>query len=482
MSKFFRPLLSLYGYRYPSILTYMLQACEYRARPYLAWYWRTTDFSRVAIRGNLKWTIPARLITFVLALGMLVQLVAGILLILLWWKFQLVAGWAFGAALIISYPIVWAHLITIPLIFGRLLIIWPKESWQIHNSRRFFANFQGRKIAIAGSYGKTSMKEILQTVLSEGLAVAATPANKNVAISHARFAKKLSGNEDILLLEYGEGKPGDVRKFARNTSPTHAVITGLAPAHLDRYKTVKAAGHDIFSVARFLKGENVYVNGESPEATSFIKESFEKYGREGALGWKAQKIAVDMAGTSFELKKGKRKIALNSQLLGTHHIGPLSLAAALALEFGMGEQQVKDGIAKTAPFEHRMQPYQLNGAWIIDDTYNGNLEGIRAGTELLRDLPAKRKIYVTPGLVGQGKTSPKIHQEIGTLIAAANPDTAVLMRNSATSSIQKGLEAAKFTGNVHIESQPLNFYLNLSHFIAAGDLVMLQNDWPDNYN
>lgn len=78
-------------------------------------------------------------------------------------------------------------------------------------------------------------------------------------------------------------------------------------------------------------------------------------------------------------------------MLGKHHLGFLGFVAALALELGLSEQQVQAGVAKTKPFAHRMQPYQLSGAWIIDDTYNGNLEGIRAGTGLLRELPAKRK-------------------------------------------------------------------------------------------
>src|SRR5690606_30055144 len=138
-------------------------------------------------------------------------------------------------------------------------IIKPKQWLLIKKSKLIFSNFPGYKIAIAGSYGKTSMKEILLTVLSEGKKVAATPANKNVSTSHAYFARKLKGDEDILLIEYGEGKPGDVKRFAGITRPTHAVITGLAPAHLDRYKTLRQAAKDIFSVGEFVPDEDVYV-------------------------------------------------------------------------------------------------------------------------------------------------------------------------------------------------------------------------------
>ena len=190
---------------------------------------------------------------------------------------------------------------------------------------------------------------------------------------------------------------------------------------------------------------------------------------------------MSIDGIRFTFQKGKKNLKLHSSLLGRHQLGPLSLAAALAHEFGLSDEQITTGIAETKPFEHRMQPYLLAGAWVIDDTYNGNIEGIRVGTELLKELPAKRKIYVTPGLVGQGIETERVHIEMGELIAASKPDLVVLMKNSATGFIQKGLTKANFNGEIQIETKPLEFYTNLSEFLAAGDLVLMQNDWTDNY-
>jgi UDP-N-acetylmuramoyl-tripeptide--D-alanyl-D-alanine ligase len=147
----------------------------------------------------------------------------------------------------------------------------------------------------------------------------------------------------------------------------------------------------------------------------------------------------------------------------------------------LSDDAITKGVSLTKPFEHRMQPYKLNGAWVIDDTYNGNLEGIRAGTTLLRELKAKRKLYVTPGLVDQGQATQQIHEEVGRLIAASGADTVVLIKHSVTDFIKAGLTAGGFQGELIIESDPLEFYSNLSQFVAVGDLMMMQNDWPDNY-
>lgn len=474
-------IVSMYTFRYARILVYMLQNTEYRAGPYLAWYWRTQNFSKVMYRRTLKPTKAARLLLLSLRIGMLLQILAGLALIALWYWRDLAGGWEFGLALLLSYPVVWAHLVCLPLVIGRWLIVTPHERNLVRQSTKTFTRHPGVRIAVAGSYGKTSMKEILNTVLSEGKKVAATPANKNVAISHAHFARNLSGDEDVLVIEYGEGAPGDVAKFAKTTRPTHAVITGIAPAHLDRYKTVTRAAKDIFSVADYLKGENVYVNGESPYIDAFVKDSYYLYSAKGVQDWKVTHVKLDTSSTSFTMSKGKQKLELTSGLLGAHQIGPLVFAAALGLELGLTEAQVKAGVAKTVPFEHRMQPYELSGACVIDDTYNGNIEGIRVGLNLLQALEAKRKIYVTPGLVDQGKETKQIHRQIGELIAAAKPDVVVLMQNSVMPFIKAGLEAGEFAGELRVEEDPLDFYNNLKHFIAAGDVVLLQNDWPDNY-
>jgi len=449
----------------------------------MRWYWRTTNFATVMQRRQLKATRVARALCWVLRLGMLAQLVVGVWLLIMGIRdMHTMPGlWLCGLAVVLLYPLVWAHLIVVPLFLGRWLVIEPRQRRVIKRSAELFANHPGVRIAIAGSYGKTSMKELLHTVLGAGLKVAASPANKNVAISHARFADSLEGDEDVILIEFGEGAPGDITRFAHQTRPTHGVITGVAAAHLNTYKTLSAAALDIFSLARAVPHEHLYVNGESEAAREYIAEDMQVYNNLGALGWRVGKVNVSLQGVHFVLSKGNRRHELRSGLLGRHQVGPLAFAAALAMELGIDDNKVVEAISTTKAYEHRMQAYQLRGAWVIDDTYNGNLEGVKAGTRLLAELPATRKWYVTPGLVDQGSESADIHRQVGSLIAAAKPDIVVLMRNSAEAHIRRGLEAAGFAGEVRTQDEPLEFYRNLAHHVAGGDLVLMQNDWTDNY-
>jgi UDP-N-acetylmuramoyl-tripeptide--D-alanyl-D-alanine ligase len=470
--------VSMYSFKFPTVIVYMLQSTEYEPEAYIKWLLTVNNFNRVIYRKNLVKTRSARALLGFLRLAILAQVIAGLHLILTAGSRR--ENLLLGCLVIIAAPIVWAYLVVIPLLLGRWFIIKPSNWLKIRASRKIFAEHPGVKIAVAGSYGKTSMKEMLQTVISEGKKTAATPANKNVPISHALFARKLAGDEEVLIIEYGEGAPGDVRRFAKTTRPNIAVITGLAPAHLDKYKTLKRAGEDIFSVAGFVGPDNTYVNGESPDSKPFIKPGEMVYGAHGIAGWKVTELKMDIKGLRFNLTNGKHNLKIKTNLLGRHQIGPLAAVAALAHRLCMDIKDIEAGLSKIEPFEHRMSPYQLSGAWIIDDTYNGNIEGVKAGLELLKDLPAKRKIYITPGLVDQGRDSAAIHRRLGEAIKAAAPDQVVLMKHSVTKDIIKGLDG--YGGQLIIEDDPLDFYNNLDKFVAAGDLVLMQNDWPDNYN
>lgn len=475
-------LWSYYGPSYQSSVVYMLQSVEYQVAPFLSWYWRTQDFSSVMHRRTLNKTVAASRLLIVLRFGIWLQMVLGIGLSLYSFVNGTWQGVFMGAVLSASAPVIWAHLIILPLLAGQILIVTPRQKQMIEKSKEIFQNHPGTIIAVAGSYGKTTMKELLLTVLSEGKKVAATPANKNVAVSHAKFAAQLEGDEDILILEYGEGRAGDVLAFAQTTRPDIGIITGIAPAHLDQYSSLEAAANDIFSLADHLDNKNVYVNAEASSTHAYIKPAHVTYSANAVGDWSIKNIRVTYTGTQFVLSKGEQKLKLSTQLVGIHQVGPLAVVAVLGLQFGLSPEQIENGVKKTTPHEHRMQPRKLGGGWIIDDTYNGNIEGIRAGLELLTMLPAKRKVYVTPGLVDQGAETVAVHGEIGRLIAKANPDKVVLMQNSVTKYIQEELQARGYSGELQIEHDPLTFYSNLEHIIAAGDLIVMQNDWTDNYS
>lgn len=364
--------------------------------------------------------------------------------------------------------------------FMQVVVVGPRQRREIAKAQKKLLDIPAARIAVLGSFGKTSMKELLMTVLSEAKMVSATPGNKNVLISHARWASKLTGNEEVLIIEYGEAAPGDIRRFADYSKPTHAVVTGLAPAHLDYYPSLESIRDDFASILEEVDPQNVWFSDHSP----LLHDAFEgahAYSAAGMTGCKVANVKIDFDGMSFTVSEGKQKTTYHTGLLGEHQLGPIVAVIDIARKLGLSTTQIKHGLEKAQPYEHRMQPKPLHEAWIIDDAYNGNIEGMKAGLKLLMELPAKRRIYVTPGLVDQGSENEQVHHELGKRIAQARPDRVVLMQNSSTNYIISGLEEIGYHGELIIETDPLGYYIGLEHQVAAGDVVMLQNDLPDAY-
>jgi len=476
-------LLSWYSYRLPIYLVYMLQQVEYNAKSFLVWILRLHRSSRlvstVMYRKKLEYTIKAQLLvasTYILiAASFLIILIVGAL-------FGFTVKTCGLALLVVVFtPVTAVAYLSIVSFCAWLFVVNPSQRRQVAGSTQIFREFKGITIGIAGSYGKTTMKEILTTVLSQRFDVAVTPGNMNTPVAHARFAGTLE-NQDVAIIEYGEGAPGDIERFARTTQPDYAVITGVAPNHLDRYKTLTTLTSDLLSLRSSVEPSKLYINGDSLILKEQAHSDEGLYSADTVAEWNISQISVSTSGTSFVMKNKSKRINVESGLLGRHQVAPLALAVVLGIRLGLSINQVELGTRKVVPIEHRMSTYMLSGALIIDDTYNGNLEGITVGLNLLKTVSAKRKLYVTPGLVEQGEETERVHIEIAKLINNVKPDILVLINNSATRIIDTELTRLDYDGQIMKIDEPLQFYTNIGHIVARGDVVLLQNDWTDNYN
>lgn len=468
---------SRYRLCYVRSLVYMLQASEYNINDYFAWLYRTKDFSSVEKRKYLVKS-PKAILLLVVGWGFL-----SVITVFALWVALLISttyGYILGTIILLASPFILAYVIVIPL-FIIQMFQKPVEMAIINHARKKLSRHKALKIAIAGSYGKTSLREILKTVLSEKKKVATPPHNHNTPLSIGKFIRTLSGDEEVLIFELGEYYPGDIQALCKLVQPDIGIITGINEAHLQKFKTLKKTTQTIFELADFLATHPVYINGESKLAKDNTKYGHIIYDRNGVGEWRVKNSKTDLSGTSFSLIKNKEKLDLKSLLLGLHQIGPLAVAVDIAIQEGLSPEQVVSGVKKTKPFNHRLEiKTDESGVIMIDDSYNGNPDGVRAVIAFLGALPYRR-FYVTPGLVEMGAQTETIHRKIGHELAMSGIEKVVLIKNSVTPYIEQGLKEKQYHGEVLWFDDALSTFAALPHMTITGDIVLLQNDWPDQY-
>ena len=477
--------LSSYHPRYTRSLVYMLQSSFYDLGETLAWYRRVDDFRRVERRQQLDPTAKARLLLAYLRVAWFVLVILAIVIIISGLVHHSPLVWLFGLVVLAATP--WFLLVSlaVPLWLGRTLIQLPKERQIIAAAKQRLVKHPAIKIAIAGSYGKTTFKDALAVVLADGLgeaAVRATPGNLNTPLGISRFVAQLSGQEKVLIFELGEFYPGDITELCNLVEPDMGVITGINEAHLSRFKTLDRTVATIFELADYLGAKPCYKNGESELVARRAGGEEQLYSRMGLGGWKVGAAKTDLDGVSFSLEQGKRKLHLKSQLLGLHQIGPLVAIADLSSQLGLKDEAIEQAMAKTKPFEHRLRPHtDSGGVTIIDDSYNGNPDGVKAGIELLGSLKAAHRFYLTPGLVEAGDRTAEVHRTIGQELAAAKIDSVMLIDTSVAPFIEEGLKSANYTGQVLRYPTMPAALAAMTGLTVKGAIVLIQNDWTDNY-
>ncbi len=383
-------LISMYTWRFPRTLIYMLQASEYNLGEYFDWFWRVKDFRSVENRKQLDPTAKARLLLALLRLILIVAYLIYVGLLILAAIYSSIPYLVIALIWLLIIPYVLAFGIASPLYLGKKFIQEPKEKKMIEAAQIELAKHPAIKIGIAGSYGKTTMKEMLTTILSAGFdagEVRATPGNMNTPIGISRFVQKLSGSEKILIFEMGEYYPGDIKALSELVQPSIGVITGINEAHLSKFKTLDRTVATIYELNDYLAGKNVYKNGDNLLVADRSGHDPLIYSIHGADGWLQSDLKhANLNGIEFNLTKGKNKLKVKTQLLGTHQVGPLSAAVAIAVDkLGLSLTQVEAGIKAIVPFEHRMEQKTLSsGAILIDDAYNGNADGLAAIIEFLK--------------------------------------------------------------------------------------------------
>ena len=288
-------------------------------------------------------------------------------------------------------------------------------------SKAWRALFDLPVIAVTGSNGKTTTKEMIASVLQAayGKDYLATQGNLNNHIGVPLSLLRLRAHHKMAVFELGMNHPGEIAVLSDLCRPTVAVLTNAQREHQEFMLTVEAVAQENAEVFAYLSKKGVAIYPGASEYTvlwdalSSSKKSLRFAIDNPSVEVYATDISHDAEGVNFLLNTDKAETTIALKIPGEHNVSNALAASSACLAAGITLNKVKQGLENFEPVSGRLQNYVLeNGTQVIDDSYNANPDSVRAAIDVLSALPSPRLLVL--GDMGEvGPEGPQMHREVG---------------------------------------------------------------------
>ena len=309
-------------------------------------------------------------------------------------------------------------------------------------------------IAVTGSVGKTTTKDMTAAVLGARFCVHKTEGNFNNDIGVPLTLLRLEAQHEVCVVELGMDHAGEIDNLARLVEPDMALITNIGDAHIENLgsrENIFKAKCEIFP---HLKRDGLAVlNGDDPLLASLegtLAQRTVFVGEGEGLDYTARDLSSDGAGHLFcRVKTPRSQFEANIPALGSHMIYPTLMAAAVAEALGMAPDEIIRGIGAFLPTKMRMNIVRCKGDIVIlNDAYNANPQSMRAAAAELGDAQGRRKVAVVGDMKELGPGSEQFHRAVGGYFAQSGADRLIaigeLARFMAEGAQEAGLDQADY--------------------------------------
>lgn len=351
----------------------------------------------------------------------------------------------------------------------------------IKKAKKKLSNINCKKIAITGSYGKTSTKNILYQILKEEFDVCATPQSFNTPMGICKtILENLKETDDFLIVEYGARRLGDIEFLAKNFGVDFGIITPIGNCHLETFGCFENIEQEKYELCKEAK-EWVVFNGKSKGS----KDLFDRFPKKKYLVCEnnsfayAKNIEISATGSKFDMVIDGQSFACETKLLGKANIDNIVVASAMAYLLNESIYSIRKAIKGLKPTPHRLELIVGAKVSIIDDSFNSNYDGFLQALEIISKFKGQT-IVVSPGIVELGVEQDKVNFEIGKEVGKV-ADIFIVMNKTNQKALSDGAkqggmsESQIFFADTRDEQKKL-----LKKVIKSEDVVLFENDFPDN--
>lgn len=342
------------------------------------------------------------------------------------------------------------------------------------------ARFEGPLVAITGSSGKTTTKEMCAAILGVAAPCLKTEGNLNNQFGLPLTLMRREDRHERVVVELGMNHRGEIAALAAIAMPTVAVVTNVGVAHIEFLGSQDAIGNEKGDIYASLGPDGVaVVNRDDPRA---CREADEKApGAVLGFGLKdaeisAEELRFQDAGFAFRLKTPQGSADVHVAGLGDTTVINALAASAAALAAGVPLGEVATGLATYAPPRGRMAPVRLeSGATVIDDSYNANPQSLRVALESLARLAATGRSVAVIGDMGElGEHAESAHRDAGAWTAELGIDSLIAFGERAPSVAEAAREAGMQPAQVHTGSDHAEVARQIRELTGPGDWVLVK--------
>ena len=332
------------------------------------------------------------------------------------------------------------------------------------------SKLNSKVIALTGSAGKTSTRDILVQILSEKFTVSSTTGNNNNHIGVPLTILNTKNKHDVLVSELGTNHFGEIKYTADIIQPDYSLITNIADSHLEFFKDRDGVLKEKWVLAEVTENRKgiVFINNDDPLLNKTGSKLANKisYAFNHKADVKGKITGYNEVGqTKLEIVYGKKKVSLSSPLYGEQNARNILAAVAVAFKLGLTAKQITTGVKKLKPADRRLNVRKHDFVTIIDDTYNANPESMKASLELLGKMTAfKSRIAVLGDMFELGDNEIELHKNLENIIINNNINSVFTIGNRMKY-LHDLLKSAK------IESKHFNIREALASFFEKRDFT-----------
>jgi UDP-N-acetylmuramoyl-tripeptide--D-alanyl-D-alanine ligase len=340
----------------------------------------------------------------------------------------------------------------------------------------------GRVVAVTGSVGKTTARQMISAVLGSQMCGSTSPKNFNNHLGVPLSMLAIEPQHDFAVLELAASAAGQIARLAALARPQVGVITRVGDAHLGSFGSLEGVVDAKAELVGMLPAEGCAVlYGDDTRLRKAVVGAQRSAAQACQTLWFGRSLDNDLVATNVECRAGVLRFAVDGQVFsvrawGRHHLPGALAALAVGRVFGLGDAEIAVGLAQFQPPPMRCQIRSIGGATIIDDTYNASPVAMRAALELLRDFDAPgRRIVVCGDMRELGAAANDLHRTLGDeVVTVCGADLLIACGSHARDVVDGAHAAGMPRGHAVACQEPQEMLARREAILRPGDVVLVK--------